>query len=541
MGTLKDQQLLEEQYNRQQSNFFYESISKKLKNNLEKLPEIIDMMPQTLAVEGCLSRKQFEMIGCLSYFVGIDFINNPTDKTIQERVGARFKAIEVPHESITKFIDIVEKLFPEEYNIPVEKLKNEVNKEIVVPTHDAIEFREIRLLLKQIAANSIMPITVVVGANDILDMSYKLTYNDMLRANSLINRQCKFQGAKAITKFMKLNSHTMWTGLLDKSLIKFDNQKLAVVYLDTMLSTKELITKIGKDNVIAVLTSNLDKFKYKPGVEEVVDGAAEYKKDQEIDAVVDEFVDALDDNKNSKNSKTYAPLADGEINTFMESDPSRFMYEVISDINKKYPETIEDVDDAIKAIFDDSDFGQHIYQFMKAKISLLTPYNFYFPGFEASTLASLMNDKFKEYRDEYKELMELTCKEIPEEIMHKLVNYVNSCIGDLILESDDQKQYLISQLIENGITTYQHLHQIMEMIESCDIIGSQISSYAVLNKYINEQQDIVDIFEKTEQTQSVQLKMAVYQTFHNWFSAFIPNSIPKDENSEDKPKMTVVD
>lgn len=531
MGTLKDQQLLEEQYNRQQSNFFYESISEKLKNNLEKLPEIIDMMPQTLAVEGCLSRKQFEMIGCLSYFVGIDFINNPTDKTIQERVAARFNAIEVPHESIRKYIDIVEKLFPEAYNIPMEKLKNEVNKEIVMPTHDAIEFREIRLLLKQIAGNSIMPITVAVGANDILDMSYKLTYNDMLRANSLINRQCKFQGAKAITKFMKLNSHNMWTGLLDKSLVKFDNQKLAVVYLDTMLSTKELINKIDKDNVIAVLTGNLGDFDYNPemAIKKPYDETVEDIKDQEI-----EEVDAVD------NTKTYAPLADGEINTFMESDPSRFVYEVISDINKKYPETIEDVDDAIKAIFDDSDFGQHIYQYMKSKMSLLTPDNFYFPGFEVSTLTGLMNDKFKSYRDEYKELMELTCKEIPEEIMHKLVNYVNSCIGDLILESDDQKQYLISQLIENGITTYQHLHQIMEMIESCDIIGGQISSYAVLNKYINEQQDIVDTFEKSERTQSVQLKMAVYQAFHNWFSAFVVDSIPKDENSEDKPEMTVV-
>lgn len=534
MGTLKDQQLLEEQYNRQQANFFYESISKKLKNNLEKLPEIIDMIPQTLAVEGCLSRKQFEMIGCLSYFVGIDFINNPTDKTIQERVAARFKAIEVPHEYICKFVDVVEKLTPEAYNTPVEKLKNEVNKEIVVPTHDAVEFREIRLLLKQIAANSIMPITVAVGANDILDMSYKLTYNDMLRANSLINRQCKFQGAKAITKYMKLNSHNMWTGLLDKSLIKFDNQKLAVVYLDTMLSTKELINKIGKDNVIPVLTGKLNYFDYKPEMvdknpgDEVVevveddtkDPEVEYKKDQEIDDI-----------------KTYAPLADGEINTYMESLPSRFMYEVISDINKKYPETIEDVDDAIKAIFDDSDFGQHIYQYMKTKMSLLSPDDFYFPGFEASTLASLMNDKFIEYRNEYKELVELTCKEIPEEVIHKLVNYVNSCIGDLILESDDQKQYLISQLIENGISTYQHLHQIMGMIESCDIIGSQISSYAVLNKYINEQQDIVDTFEKSERTQSVQLKMAVYQAFHNWFSAFLP----KGENPEDKPEMPVVD
>ena len=133
-------------------------------------------------------------------------------------------------------------------------------------------------------------------------------------------------------------------------------------------------------------------------------------------------------------------------------------------------------------------------------------------------LISLLTEKEDSLKIEYKEVVEFTCKEIPKSIKSKIIDYINKTIESVVLENDEQKQFLVSQLMENSISTYNHIQQIVTLIETCNINGSDALNYVTLYKFLHENEEIVEAFEKSSSVATLGNTISIYQIFREWFT-----------------------
>ena len=340
---------------------------------------------------------------------------------------------------------------------------------------------------------------MAVSVNEILS-STTMTYQDIIKINSLVNRQCKLNGKKAVKSMINLYSDKLWRELLDKASKYFDNQKFVVVYFDGILSVKESETKFD-NKLIDVLNDYVFADSYFEQLKTEFELLqSENKPEEKIEEVDTE--------------RTYVRLPNDEIELLQKEKPLQFVLNVMGDLLGNYPKTTEDIISGINKIFEQTDYYQNVYHYLKANNgksdSIADNYNIV-------EILEKLTGIIEESGKEYKYFMEKTCSDIPEEILSKISSYVNSCIEDLVLVTDEQKQYLISQAIENNITTYQHLQQILTLIESCDINGSQLISYVVLNKYLEANTNILEVFEMSDKTEPMQLKLSFIAGFADFF------------------------
>ena len=129
----------------------------------------------------------------------------------------------------------------------------------------------------------------------------------------------------------------------------------------------------------------------------------------------------------------------------------------------------------------------------------------------------MIETKTNSLQEEYKNLIELICTPIPENVKERLSKYILDTIETCILETEDTKQYLISQYIEPGVDTYNHLQEIVSLIETCSIVGVDMISYYTLHKYLKENTLIEDTFAKKKKKPFYENKLAIYYEFANYF------------------------
>ena len=89
---------------------------------------------------------------------------------------------------------------------------------------------------------------------------------------------------------------------------------------------------------------------------------------------------------------------------------------------------------------------------------------------------------------------------------------------------------MIPQIQQNQISTYQHLQQILSIVESQNIDGSKINNYVVLYDYLETQTDVKTVFENTGKLEGMYNKLAFYQEIRNFF---FPVTKEKEENKEE--------
>ena len=120
---MQQQESLEQQY-QQQQNFFYESISEKLKFYKEREEKYLVVL-QSIVKDKNLTTEQFELMGCLSYLVGIDYTNQPyLQKNICDNVTKRFIDYSFTPEFILAFITGLTSINEENCLEAKDKLKN---------------------------------------------------------------------------------------------------------------------------------------------------------------------------------------------------------------------------------------------------------------------------------------------------------------------------------------------------------------------------------------------------------------------------------
>lgn len=511
---LEEIKSLEKNYTDQQ-NFFLEKITKNLKEYLKYSDITLETLKQIktkFETNTQLTITEFELLGSLCYMIGIDYVNQPyLKKDVFERVHKRFEFFNFNKDIIKAFANIFDSSDYIKENVlqpAIEDFKNQLLLNVVIKNEDKLHFLNLKNAVNSILKNSTLPVNMSVASYKFL-LKDIYTHEDIIKLNSLINRQCKFLGSSASKNVLKLYSNSLWTELLDNATKLFDSQKFGVVYLDSILSTSEACKKFGV-SLNVVLSGDFSSIDFEK---------IEYDFEKNKIGLKDNDPDTKDDKIPSKE----------EIKDLGENYPVLFIMGMLDDLFKETPSEDKNKTDqllhSINVLIGEKDYAQHIYHYLKVntdkvKAEDIEQYEDY-ENLNIVEILAKINANIDEKKSLYKEKVEAVCQPIPDVYSNRVKEYIVACIKSLILSTDDQKQYLISQLIEPEIETYQHLQQILTLIESCDILGSELNTYFQLNQYLNENTNIIDVFKNVEVIDSLQMELSMYGALGKFFAKLL--------------------
>jgi len=515
----------EEIFNKQQ-NFFYNTIKKFLDekiiaNTLEK--ELAGIILH-LSTNKNLNASEFELLGSLSYLVGIDYTNQAfIGKEISANVTARFKQFNLSMNVVALYVDCIDLIKDEtSFQEAKDKMKSLIFDKIIFQSksmeHKNVQLNVLRSDIVRFFNTIVIPVNMASGVEEI-KAKKEYIYEDLLKISTLIQTQSKIPG-NAIKRFIKIVNNPLYMELMERSMVYFDKQKFAVVYLDSILSVKESFTKLGDDSK-TLLKSIIF------GNEIAEEIYTKLKADFDAQVVPEVVAEVAPED----GDVAYVPhYTSEEVNKLMSNDQDEFIKEILCDMIKSDLEVEDQVIDGITRILIDDDYSQHLYSYLKSNMSnphrSKENFNRSYPKINLATIVERINKIEEDFKSEYKTLVELACKPIPGDILHKVVGYVNATIEGVILSNDEQKQYLISQIMENGISTYNQLQQIVGMIETCDISGADSLSYVTLYKYLNNTPEILEVFEKSGEIEKFTNQIAIVKGFREWFEYYVTPVTP---------------
>ena len=494
-------------------NFFFEHVKTRIAERKDNIISDFNAIKNRLFNE--LSKDEYELIGMFSFLMGVDYTSQayPVKKTI-EIVKQRFDALGITDEMISLYFQIMNKIndeyiktvkegeqtvFDKLFANAIESLKNKYTSKIEVPNDKKIDFK----LIKSNLNKFLDIIQVPIGyATSIVDFKKNdLTYESLLKANDILNNQGTYVGNN-VKKFTELYGNELFNQLLNKAAEYFNNTKFSIIYEESIISVLESINRF---------TLNIDPDFYDDDQYEEYKENYQKKQEEKYEAI-----------KNSDKEEYVSPKMNGEqIQKLMTEAPDEFIIlNLLDNVKKNKFNSSDEIIEAIGNLCTQTDFVEHIFTYIKKNQN--NPYRSVgatgISDINIKELVEKLNETISVEANKYKELAEKNCAEIPSEQLNKIINLVDEVIRGCILKTTEQKQYLISQLMENGITTWNQLQQIMTVIETCDIYGEYSSAYDNLYNYIQEKTNITEVFDSVKVLNELQVKLSILHAFKNWFS-----------------------
>lgn len=508
-----------------QKNFFFDHVKnviaeKRAANTFEK--ELNDVL-NCVKNDKSFDTKQYEIMGIMSFLTGIDYVSMAyPQKAVLENVQKRFEDVEITKENLEVYKNILIELSEKDIHTfidsPIEFYKDAVTKEIEVTNENKVALKLLKSKLNKFIDGSIIPIQFASGVVDL--KRNNLTWENLLKFNSLLNEQAIYTGF-SVKKFIEVYSDPFFNNLLKLAGDIFNATKFAIVYEESIVSAVESVSRFKP-------VFNPDEY----SDEEYSKFESEYTEKREKE--LEEYRKQQEENPDA-----YKPLkyTGEQVKQLMTEVPDEFV--VLNLLESGKFNSFKDTDSiitSIEAITKNTDFIQHIYQYLRANISNPNRQKYVkaFDGIENEDVVKALSDKIKSLGETYKELAEINCAEIPEEQHERIVNMVNDTIKACYLQSNEQKQYLISQIVENGITTWNHLQQIISIIETCNINGSDSDTYNNLINFIKEKSNITEVFENAEKLNDIQVEIKVFTAYRDWFKYLtdIDDMVKKELNEE---------
>lgn len=466
-----------------------------------------------------LTSKEFILLGGMSYYVGLDFCQQSIlDKKIVNKFIERFKIFNFSEATINAFQEIISN---ENIIQGIERPKD-LLKEEVLDTIKAtqLEINDMRILINTIFKNSIFPSIYSHSINEIINTK-KYTYHDIITINNILQQNINVKGSQ-FKNLIKLYGNKTFTKALADADTIFNNSKFAIVYYDSIISCVECQKRFKNTNITNFLQE---------GFIDTYDFEIEANKEKT------EEVKDVEKDKNDENEKRIA--RENELNILQNKYPRKFIIGVLCDFLKvtKFENPVQIIE-AIENAVQNQDYVQHIYHYLKANQEKAHQFadgenladDFGLIAEQVEEVRSIIVDKIAELRGETKALTEILLKELPAEKLPNIINYVNNVIESLVVFGMNEKGYLLSQIQQNQISTYQHLQQILSIVESQNIDGSKINNYVVLYDYLETQTDVKTVFESTGKLEGMYNKLAFYQEIRNFF---FPVTKEKEENKEE--------
>ena len=480
--------------NNQQKNFFFERIQQRLKS--------ADLNTQLKEINiDKLSVEDFILLGSLAYTFGSDYTGQKgQSKLVITNVVKRFIDLDISSEAIARFMLIMEKLKIEELVTPKEAMKELITKKIT--GLNAADIHEIRIKINQILKNSVFPVQFAQDI-DLLIKEKNYDYQQLLKFNSFVYQQTDISG-KILRVLMDLSANPKYSQNLLLASEYFDDQKFAIVYFDSIITLKEYQESHNNFN-IAKFIDNPELIE-STIIDETIDNVDELiakSANESYETVKEEITDP----------NVYVCVAADQKNTDM------FIKGILEEGIKSYIKTTENLRTGIYDMITNIDLVQHVYAYMKKeKDNNRTPIGEVYPEIAPAEIEAMLKVEIEINAEKYKTLVVAYTSEIPADNIRRVVDYVNNTIESLVVGDGERKSHLMQQLAENQITTYKHLHQTIALIEECKILGNETESYVTLINYLRTNENIfIDIFDKVQELESLQLKISMFTEFKQFY------------------------
>lgn len=509
-----------------QQNFFTSSIEKILTDEKENLYSILDNLHnRSFDPDFILTVKEFEVLGALSFLVNsLGFEYSSQDyfvKIVCDKISDRFKKLDVSNETKKLFVLCLNDkiLNGKTINDIKNELISDFTKEFNFTSNaQKLQYSKMRQHIKNVFNTSIAPISLA-NSIDKLIATQNHTPQSILSVNSGITKNIQFTG-NTLKHHKNLYTNELFVELLNMSIKKEQSKNISFILTESIISLIETQKKFND-------TDNLNLLQILS-----FDSLSDDDKNAFIEKSKDEYTKKLE----SQNKEVAKPIEKELEQNVFDSDKLLFLVKMLEQTNNIAINSIEKLIESAETIFKKEDYAQHvmtyIYENIKSKAFAIKCDETKFLQ-EKESYETIMS-YFGGLKNRFEELMKTLCKDIDEVKLHKIVSYINATIYDLVLDSQDQKQYLISQVSENSIKTYHHLASMINVIESCKCTNTH--SYAVLYNFINEDSECVNIFDLSKQISDVDSKMKFFTPFFKLISV-LQNGY--DETTE-TPKMSVV-
>lgn len=475
-------------------NFFLESFSKNLAER--KKNDTIKPILQSID-QANLTIEQLSVLGELAYFVGLDFCNQEFyNPIVIDRLVERFKALEIGVDVVNSLEAAVKALANdvESQIIPAKaSLRDTLESEVIVATPEKRAYMEFRLNVKNIFENSVYPVMYCEEIDRIISAK-TLKYNDILKINSLFNEQITING-KSIKTLIKLYKHPIYPTLLNEASKRFDNQKFAVVLFDSILSLSNAYVKFPDMFQLLTDVEYLDKV-----LSEIVANPIIPEAKLEVQAETPKSIPT-------------------ETKELLDNEPDLFLKEMFEQALGSSIDTAEKMMQTIDEVGKNNDLVQHVYAFMKKKDAVnRKPFKEIYPTIVVDRMAELLNNKIAQMKEEQRKMTVMLIEPLPEDSLNRIVKLVNATIEALMITDSKNKGYLVSQIVENQITTYKTLQQIVALIEECEIDGSEAkNTYIALVDYLLKYSDAKNVFVESEKLSDVQLQLTFMMACAKFF------------------------
>lgn len=466
-------------------NMFFEQIQRNLSSMSEE--EIIKK----------ITDRDFETLGMICFIVGIDYTGQQwRQNKVITNVRKRLEEVKLSEKVIEIFTETINNLKGVEveqyWNTVIENNKNCVTRKIEVSTENRLVFNQILINIKAILNKLIVPIGY---ASTIYNIKKEdLTYEHLFKFNSLVSKNSSYRGV-IHRRLSELYGDPYFNQMLQDMMNKYDLAKYTFIYAESIQSVIDSLNRFAFD--LSPVDAEVEKQQEE-----------EFNKQQaELDAKAKE---------EPKSKKSYS---DDESADIMQNNPDLFIETILGEQIDLGDEPCDVIPEeyylaCIDKLIEKEELLQHVYMYLNAnkthKNRIEEEYY--------QDLVNLLQTKIGVLNEQYKKLAEFNCKELEEEQKQRIISYVNNCIEVCIMSDENQKQYLISQLIENGITTYNHLQQIMSIIETCTIYGEDSNCYVDLYNYIQDKTNIKEVFDNANVLSKLELQLQVYTAFKNWYT-----------------------
>lgn len=466
-------------------NMFFEQIQRNLSSMSEE--EIIKK----------ITDRDFETLGMICFIVGIDYTGQQwRQNKVITNVRKRLEEVKLSEKVIEIFTETINNLKGVEveqyWNTVIENNKNCVTRKIEVSTENRLVFNQILINIKAILNKLIVPIGY---ASTIYNIKKEdLTYEHLFKFNSLVSKNSSYRGV-IHRRLSELYGDPYFNQMLQDMMNKYDLAKYTFIYAESIQSVIDSLNRFA--------------FDLSP-----VDAEVEKQQEEEFNKQQEEL-----DAKAKEEPKAKKSYSDDESADIMQNNPDLFIETILGEQIDLGDEPCDVIPEeyylaCIDKLIEKEELLQHVYMYLNANKSHKNRIEeeYY------QDLVDLLQTKIGVLNEQYKKLAEFNCKELEEEQKQRIISYVNNCIEVCIMSDENQKQYLISQLIENGITTYNHLQQIMSIIETCTIYGEDSNCYVDLYNYIQDKTNIKEVFDNANVLSKLELQLQVYTAFKNWYT-----------------------
>lgn len=458
-----------------------------------------------------ISEDTFMSLGAISYRIGLAFVqqSTPNEKVIQSAIE-RLKDLSAS--DISNYLSVIDRLrksesLRESFNQTYNQLCAVSDAEVPLSLK---EYKTIKRLFASIVDNSLVPIQYALPTKELLN-SNTFTFANIIQINTLINEHLTWNGHIALNAYTELYNPA--SGFVDRLMCavgKFDETKLVKIYMDMTYTMMERLDLYPAADIL--INGNL-------GVE-FDTTKREIPADLEIPAE-HEAVGIYKADK-VEEAQFRLEMSGEEFRSIMEKNPDEGLTLLMWDMNgSKFADNqtlLEMIDELSK-----SETGKNIYHLLKAERKKLVDNNIIACSFNPITIVEDLDIKIKNMQAEYKTKAEKLFTPIPSDKLKSCTSMIATVLQSIVYRSKEQKQYLLSQYLENSVNTYNQLQQVVGLIEQSEINGKYIDGYSRLYDFVSEKLNIQQMVEETSDLPQIEQSIAFHIAFKDWYETINTN------------------